>query len=567
MRPPPLRKYGEILLSEDEKTWCVICEPQVRMRMKRAFIKVDSAGAGRILISNTPENCRDLEWFCDRYPMDVDRLEVMLRSARAYDSKALKFSAILAGDNLESFELALPPREYQRVAATMAIESGALLVADDLGVGKTVTGICVLAKGGGGLSLVVCPTHIQRQWKKQIEKFAPQLIPHILKQVAPYDLEPKHGRDGKLPNVLISSYAKLEGWAGALSGVVDKVIYDEIQELRRNKSLKYTAAQTISATASLRLGLSGTPIYNYGVEYYNILSILNPNEMGTSEEFRREWCIGDDADKAKIADPKTFGKYLREQGLMIRRTRKDVALEIPTCSKIIHEIDINRKAMEEIESAASELARVILAQGSKSFDRMRASSEFSNTLRLATGIAKAPEVAAFVEMLLETGEPVVLWGWHHAVYKIWEEKLGVHMPSFYTGQETDAAKERAIKRFLDGTTNLLIMSLRSGAGVDGLQDRCATGVYGELDWSPGAMEQCGARIDRPGQLRPVSLYYPIASEGCDPYMIDVLGIKRDQLEGVRDPDADIIESLEVDPNHIRKLAEIYLSRKGKKDHQ
>ncbi|MFH4122341.1 ATP-dependent helicase, partial [Acinetobacter baumannii] len=66
-----------------------------------------------------------------------------------------------------------------------------------------------------------------------------------------------------------------------------------------------------------------------------------------------------------------------------------------------------------------ELAKVILSstqefQGQK----LRATEEFNIMMRQATGIAKAPYVAEFVRMLVESGESVMLYGWHRDVYNI-----------------------------------------------------------------------------------------------------------------------------------------------------
>lgn len=45
-------------------------------------------------------------------------------------------------------------------------------------------------------------------------------------------------------------------------------------------------------------------------------------------------------------------------------------------------------------------------------------------------------------------------------------------------------------------------------------------------------------------------------------MAEALGLKRSQLDGVRHENQNLIEALEVDPNHIRKLAESYLKQQG-----
>jgi hypothetical protein len=57
-------------------------------------------------------------------------------------------------------------------------------------------------------------------------------------------------------------------------------------------------------------------------------------------------------------------------------------------------------------------------------------------------------------------------------------------------------------------------------------------------------------------------YYLVSDEGSDPIVVDVLGLKRQQIEGIRDPSASLVEKLEVDPNHIRNLAEALLRHRG-----
>src|SRR6185369_11409779 len=113
--------------------------------------------------------------------------------------------------------------------------------------------------------------------------------------------------------------------------------------------------------------------------------------------------------------------------------------------------------------------------------------------RHETGVAKAPYVAKFVRLLVEAGEPVVLFGWHRDVYDIWLEELSDLGVAMYTGTEGPAEKNRSKARFLDGSARVLIMSLRSGAGLDGIQQAGATCVFGELDWSPAMHTQCIGR--------------------------------------------------------------------------
>src|SRR5690606_20605039 len=145
--------------------------------------------------------------------------------------------------------------------------------------------------------------------------------------------------------------------------------------------------------------------------------------------------------KARFEDPEAFGAYLRDNRLMIRRTRREVGRELPRLTRVTQHVECDESAIRRIEGSAGELARILLAESeSRRGERMQAAAEFDAILRQTTGIAKAPFVAAFVRMLLESGEPVVLFGWHRAVYEIWREKLSEFNPAFYTGTESAVAK-------------------------------------------------------------------------------------------------------------------------------
>jgi len=271
-------------------------------------------------------------------------------------------------------------------------------------------------------------------------------------------------------------------------------------------------------------------------------------------------------DKAKIADPRAFGAYAREAGLMIRRTRRDVGRELGDLQKITHVVDGDPAALEEMDGKAAELARFILASAEQyKGQMMQASGEFDRIVRQQTGVAKAPAVANFVRMIIESEErpvPVLLYGWHRSVYDIWREKLKDFDPAFYTGTESPTQKKEALRRFIARETPLLIMSLRAGAGVDGLQSMCSVTVAGELDWSPQVHDQNIGRVYRDGQADPVLAYFLVSNFGSDPTITDVLGIKRQQSGPMLDPQASLLATQRND-DAIAKLARAYLQQTGR----
>jgi nanoRNase/pAp phosphatase (c-di-AMP/oligoRNAs hydrolase) len=54
----------------------------------------------------------------------------------------------------------------------------------------------------------------------------------------------------------------------------------------------------------------------------------------------------------------------------------------------------------------------------------------------------------------------------------------------------------------------------------------------------------------------------MSDSGSDPVIADALGVKKGQLDGIRNPDSDVVEFSQTDPNRIKRLAEDYLKRSG-----
>ncbi|MCC5582251.1 DEAD/DEAH box helicase, partial [Microtetraspora sp. AC03309] len=295
----------------------------------------------------------------------------------------------------------------------------------------------------------------------------------------------------------------------------------------------YKAAATIAGAATYRVGLSATPIYNYGAEIYNIVDVLRPGALGSRQEFAREWCHTSGLDtKTRVYDPLALRSHLTSQGLLLRRTLEEVGIEIPPIIPIEQSVPSDPKVLSKIEGNAVALARLILDQSANPRQRWSAAGQFDWMMRQHTGIAKAPFVADFVDLILQSEQRVMLLGWHHAVHDIWAERLRVHRPAMYTGRETNRQKERSLADFIDGRSRVLIMSLRSGAGIDGLQEVVNTLVFGELDWSPAVHKQAMGRPGRPGQTKPVRAYFCTTDYGSDPILLETLDVKSMQADGL-----------------------------------
>jgi len=535
------------------------------MKFKRWFPRVNANRQGALVIRANAEVSRDMEFLLERYPMEMKPEDRNLMVEEAQEDKQLEQDAfeILQGHGFKrELKWEVPrARDYQLIGSNLALRTGKLLIADDVGLGKTLTGMLALRDAGLLPMLIVCQTHLTDQFKEEIEEFMPWLTSHIGKKGTPYKLSKYH--DGKSPDILILNYAKLAGWAPALRGKVKSVLFDEAQELRREGSQKYEAAGMVADAAENVQLTTATPVYNYGDEIYNIVEIYAPGALGTREEFIREWgkYIGN---HLGVKDPAALAAYLKSQNLMIQRTRKEVGRELPDVIKVPHMIESDDGEFERLMEGAARSADLLVSREASKEELFQLSGEFEWQLRRATGIAKAPFVAEFTKTLLESDEQVVLFGWHHDVYDIWRRALKDFNPAFYEGKATPAKKLKAKGDFISGESRVLVMSLRAGAGLNGLQEVSHLAIFGELDWSPTMHDQCWGRLRRDGmdEDEPVVAYYLVSENGSDPMVADTLNVKRGQSEPFIDPDSKLLSVADDKAvGRAQRMAEAFLHRK------
>lgn len=410
----------------------------------------------------------------------------------------------------------------------------------------------------------MAPVHLARQWLAELNKTLPWLTGHIITKGQPYDVSGRRDMKGRQPDLLVISYAKLAGWADHLAGDIRTVIFDEVHELRTGAgTAKWAAAAQIAWKATYRIGLSATPIANYGGEAWNILRVLDPDVLGSETEFIREWCgVANGMGRHNsLRDPAEFGHYLRDTGVMLRRTRTDLHRELPEPIQVEQPVDTNHASIDEVAAQCEQQARILVGEIDADYTaRGRAALEIDWRMRQVTGVAKGPAVAEFIKLILASEQRVVVWAWHREVYDILVDALADYHPVLYTGTESPAAKAANAAAFCGGESRVLLMSLRSGAGLDGLQEWCSVGVFAELDWSPAVHAQCVGRLNRDGQDRTVMAYFMTSDDGTDPLMCEVLGIKRQQSEPVINPDAALFTTLTPQTDRARQLSAEVLAR-------
>jgi len=218
-------------------------------------------------------------------------------------------------------------RPYQRygfswLAFLRRYGLGACL-ADDMGLGKTIETIALLLRDkeqavADKPVLLICPTSVVGNWRREIERFAPVLSVHTHQgngRLQGEDFAVEAARN----DLVVTSYALARRDAETLNAVPWRgVVLDEAQNIK-NPAAKQTQAIR-KLPADFRIALTGTPVENRLSELWSIMHFLNPGYLGSREKFRKNFAIPVEryADQAAATRLKTLiGPFI------LRRVKTD----------------------------------------------------------------------------------------------------------------------------------------------------------------------------------------------------------------------------------------------------
>jgi superfamily II DNA or RNA helicase len=402
------------------------------------------------------------------------------------------------------------------------------VLADDMGLGKTVQALAFLAheKAAGRLdrpALIVSPTSVLPNWQAEAERFAPELSVLALRGLDRrqlFDRIPAH-------DLVLTTYPLLARDHEVLLGQEFHVaILDEAQAIKNPKATVSGLAHRL--TARHRLALTGTPLENNLGEVWSLFEFLSPGLLGDQATFRRTFRTpiekhGDRAAQAFLSR--------RLKPFMLRRTKEEVATELPPKTEIVEHV-----RLEGAQRDLYETVRVLMhAKVRAEIDRKglaRSHIVFLDALlklrqiccdprllklpqaRKVKGSAKLERLTEMLPELIAEGRRVLLFSQFTSMLALIEEELaGLKIPYVkLTGDTTDRATP--IREFQSGKVPLFLLSLK--AGGTGLNLTAAdTVIHYDPWWNPAVENQATDRAYRIGQSKPVFVYKLIVEEGIE----------------------------------------------------
>lgn len=238
---------------------------------------------------------------------------------------------------------------HQVDAALFALRSPwsrGVLLADEVGLGKTIEAALVLAQKWAERKrrvLLIVPATLRKQWQVELEdKF---FLPSLILEGKSANARVKAGHVNPLvadDRIVICSYQFAYARRRQLAELAwDLVVVDEAHRLRNVYRGTPTQAGIVEAIRTApKLLLTATPLQNSLLELYGLISILDENVFGGLESFQDQF-MGN-------VDPHIRDAALREriEHVCTRTLRRQVLEYVPFTSRYTHTADFVPSADE-----------------------------------------------------------------------------------------------------------------------------------------------------------------------------------------------------------------------------
>ncbi len=432
------------------------------------------------------------------------------------------------------------------------------ILADDMGLGKTLQTLAHIltekesGRSAGAPALVVAPTSVIPNWRAEALKFAPGLRVLVLGGAE----RKRYFRSIPHADLVLTSYALLPRDIEKLRGFpYHMVVLDEAQYIKNPRAKMAQAACKLDARH--RLCLSGTPVENHLGELWSLMKFLVPGFLGSEENFNNRFRkpIEKDGDEERNAALKR-----RVAPLILRRTKDQVAKELPPKTELVHLVELHtaqKDLYETVRATMDKRVREAMAmRGGEGFqmvfldallklrqiccDPRLLPDDFSTDVRES---AKLDFLTELLEVLIEEGRRILLFSQFTTMLGLIEAHLVKSRIPYL--KLTGASKDRGklVEDFQNGSAPVFLISLK--AGGTGLNLTAAdTVIHYDPWWNPAAEAQATDRAYRIGQDKPVFVHKLLCQDTVEE-RIHKLQQEKAKLAAGLLADADITKQLDA----------------------
>ncbi|MFM7149679.1 MAG: DEAD/DEAH box helicase, partial [Gemmataceae bacterium] len=396
-------------------------------------------------------------------------------------------------------------------------------LADDMGLGKTIQTLAMLQRDwmtNQKPCLLICPTSVVANWKKEAERFTPDL-PVLIHHGGRRTKGDAFSSQVKKVALVLSSYSLLHRdrdlfdqvkWSG--------IILDEAQNVKNPQTKQSLAARSLRA--DYRLALTGTPVENHVGDLWAILEFLNPGWLGSQSDFRKRYFIPIQAQQDAEA-----ALHLRRltNPFILRRLKTDKAIiaDLPEKLEMKVYCNLTREQATLYQSVVDDLNQslddvdgikrkgIILATLTKLKQVCNHPLQFLGDQSAIPGRSgKLARLTEMLEEMLESEERALIFTQFTEMGEILKKHLQETFGKevlFLHGGVARESRVRMVDRFQNEAEGPRLFLLSLKAGGTGLNLTRATHVF-HFDrwWNPAVENQATDRAFRIGQDKMVQVH-------------------------------------------------------------
>ena len=445
------------------------------------------------------------------------------------------------------------PYQMETVRKVMRSFRGRVLLADEVGLGKTIEAGMVLKeymlRGMVKKALILTPPALVTQWCEELAlKFGVTALSTDSDELR---RNPEHF--WKQQGIIVGSLAlaRNKHHRPILSRIgFDLVIVDEAHHVKNTRTVGWKLVNALKSRFLLLL--SATPVENNLMDLFSLVTLLKPGQLGTRTAFRSRFVLRGDPTQPRNRE--RLRSLIGE--VMIRNTRALADIKLPPRHAATVLVDgepaehelyarLTELVREGYQSNISRLSLGLLLQEAGSSPRavrktllkmterpevdrgMR--SRMSKLAKLCEYVPNTTKTARLMELLEISKEKVLVFSRFTATLEEIAQRLSESGTDFsmFQGRMSAKDKDRAVYHFQNGT-NVMLCSEIGGEGRN-LQF-CSTMVNFDLPWNPMKIEQRIGRIHRIGQSRPVHVYNLCANNTAEHHILDILDRRINMFE-------------------------------------
>lgn len=447
------------------------------------------------------------------------------------------------------------------------------LLCDDMGLGKTHQTMALFAavvndriKEGKppGHFLIICPTSVIYHWQEKLQQF----LPNLRLSTFYGSSRTLEGFEGQY-NILLTSYGVWRMESELLERIHFEVaVFDEIQIAKNYASRVHASLLGVGAT--MRLGLTGTPIENHLRELKALFDITLPTYMLSESEYR-EFFI-----KPIERDGNAERKALLSQLIrpfVMRRKKEEVLDDLPEkIEEIVHCDLLPDQRILYQEVLARSRTHLL-----KELRNLKNPIPYVHIFALLTSLKqicdhpacylKKPEEyksyasgkwELFIEIIREARESeqkiVVFSQYLHMldIIEMYLQEQGIGFAAI-RGSTKDRASQ--LQRFnSDPTCEVFVASLQAaGLGVD--LTAASVVVHYDRWWNAAREDQATDRVHRIGQRRGVQVLKPVTKNTFEERIDIIIASKAGLMDEVIGSDDHHVVK-QFDRNEIIELLQL-----------